>query len=206
MDPFDTLLIDLYGVIIKESKGNFIPYTYAHFSQKEHERLTRLFRDEKLFTKASNGEITSDDFLSQLGFNDPGFHMRMYLENHLSLDEEFCLFAEKASKKYGLVLLSNDVSEWSRHILAYYHLDSYFKDKIVSGDVKCRKPGEQIFQIALERTGKRPERCIFVDNSAANLNTAARLGIKPILFNRDKEKFDGPAVNSFRELELLLNI
>ncbi len=29
------LLIDMYGVIIKESKGYFIPYTFAHFEQSE---------------------------------------------------------------------------------------------------------------------------------------------------------------------------
>lgn len=31
------LLIDMYGVIIKESKGYFIPYTFEHFDRKEKE-------------------------------------------------------------------------------------------------------------------------------------------------------------------------
>lgn len=35
MDKKQTLLIDMYGVIIKESKGYFIPYTYEHFDQSE---------------------------------------------------------------------------------------------------------------------------------------------------------------------------
>ncbi len=49
-----TLLLDMYGVIIKESKGYFIPYTFEHFDKKEHDRLTRVFREECLFTKAGN--------------------------------------------------------------------------------------------------------------------------------------------------------
>ncbi len=65
------LLLDMYGVIIKESKGYFIPYTYEHFDTKEHDRLTRAFREECLFTKAGNGEISSDEFLSRLGYPDP---------------------------------------------------------------------------------------------------------------------------------------
>ena len=34
------LLLDMYGAIIKESKGYFIPYTFEHFDKKEHDRLT----------------------------------------------------------------------------------------------------------------------------------------------------------------------
>ena len=65
------LFIDMYGVIIKESKGYFIPYTYEHFEQTEHDRLTKAFREENLFTKADNGDLSSDEFLSQLGYSNP---------------------------------------------------------------------------------------------------------------------------------------
>ena len=61
-----TLLIDMYGVILEESKGNFIPYTYNHFPESEYDRITHLFRVEKLFTQAGYGRISSDAFLTQL--------------------------------------------------------------------------------------------------------------------------------------------
>ena len=61
-----TILIDMYGVILEESKGFFIPYTFNAFDQSEYDRLTRQFREENLFTKASNGELTSDEFLTRL--------------------------------------------------------------------------------------------------------------------------------------------
>ena len=57
------LLIDMYGVILKESKGYFIPYTREHFEPGEHERLKKAFFEEKLFTRAQLGELTSDEFL-----------------------------------------------------------------------------------------------------------------------------------------------
>ena len=62
----DTIFFDMYGVIIEESKGNFLPYTYSHFDESEHEGLTRLFREEQLFTRAGNGEFGSDEFLARL--------------------------------------------------------------------------------------------------------------------------------------------
>ena len=33
MQNISTILLDMYGVIIEESKGNFIPYTYEHFNE-----------------------------------------------------------------------------------------------------------------------------------------------------------------------------
>lgn len=195
----------MYGVILEESKGNFLPYTYKHFDESEYERLTLQFRQEKLFTRAANGEMTSDEFLSRLGFNNPQFHMRDYIEHYLTLDPGFIPFAKKYSAKYDFVLLSNDVSEWSAYITEHYGLDKYFTRKIVSGDVKCRKPDREIFETALSEIGRKPEECCFVDNSVQNLLTAAELGIEPILFNRDHEEYNGTVVNSFTELAELLN-
>lgn len=198
------ILFDMYGVILEESKGNFIPYTYQHFDETEYDRITKLFRQEHLFTKAGNGEISSDEFLSLLGFDDPQYHMRDYIENHLTLDGGFIPFAEAHYKKYELILLSNDVSEWSAYITEHYRLDKYFRHKLVSGDVQCRKPDRKIYELALEISGKQPEECIFIDNSVKNLDAADELGIYPILFNRDNEQYGGAVVNNFEELSEML--
>lgn len=213
MQGINTILIDMYGVILEESKGYFIPYTYQHFPETEYERLTRQFRVEKLFTKAGVGELDSDTFLELLGFQDTQFHMKDYIENYLTLDAGFIPFAEKYSKKYNeaakseeaktkfdIVLLSNDVSQWSTYITEYHGLNGYFSDKIVSADVGCRKPQKEIYELALKRIGKRAEECCFIDNSVSNLKVAAELGILPILFNRDKEEYNGIVVNTFEEL------
>ena len=217
MQGINTILIDMYGVILEESKGNFIPYTYQHFPETEYERLTRQFRVEKLFTKAGVGELDSDTFLELLGFQDTQFHMKDYIENYLTLDAGFIPFAEKYSKKYNeaakseeaktkfdIVLLSNDVSQWSTYITEYHGLNGYFSDKIVSADVGCRKPQKEIYELALKRIGKKAEECCFIDNSVSNLKVAAELGILPILFNRDQEAYDGIVINTFAELAELI--
>ena len=84
--------------------------------------------------------------LTLLGYDNPVFHMKNYIENYLTLDSGFIPFAEKYYEQYDFVLLSNDVSEWSRYITEYHRLDRYFKEKIVSGDVKCRKPERKIYE------------------------------------------------------------
>ncbi len=198
------LLLDMYGVIIKESKGYFIPYTFEHFGEKEHNRLTGAFREENLFTKAGNGELSSDEFLSLLGYQDPAKTMRDYLTNFLTLDPEFLWFAERNYKQYDFILLSNDVKEWSKYLLNLHGLQKYFKETIVSGEIHMRKPENRIFAYVTEHLQCSPQDCIFVDNSVQNLNAAQKMGINAVLFNRDHEVYSGNTVNNFQELDCIL--
>lgn len=198
------LLLDMYGVIIEESKGNFIPYTLQHFPVSEHEELIRKIKVDQLFTKAGNGELTSDAFLRQMGYQDTDFAMKDYLSNYLTLDPKFRSFAERVKNKYDLVLLSNDVFEWSEFLSDYYKINDFFTMKIVSGAIHYRKPQIEIFTYAMEQLKCSAEDCIFVDNSVKNLDAAERLGMVPVLFNRDKEDYDGIVVNNFGELEAFL--
>lgn len=198
------LLIDMYGVIIKESKGYFIPYTFEHFDRKEHDRLIKAFREDCLFTKAGNGHLSSDEFLSLLGYSDPTETMRDYLTNYLTFDNDFLQFAEHNYKQYDFVLLSNDVKEWSRYLLELHGIQKYFKGCIVSGEIHMRKPESRIFDYAIGHIQCSPQECILVDNSVQNLNAAQNAGINTVLFNRDHEAYAGNIVNNFQELDSIL--
>lgn len=200
------LLLDMYGVIIKESKGYFVPYTLQYFEKQEHERLIKAFREEKCFTKAQLGELSNQEFLEYLGYVEPRKTMGDYLINYLTLDEQFKPFAKKYSGVMGFCLLSNDVSEWSEFLTEYHGLNPYFQEKIVSGDVGMRKPNKEIFVYTLDKLGCKPEECIFVDNSVKNLLVAKELGMRTILFNRDGEEYGGRVVNDFVELGKMLEI
>lgn len=201
MERSKVLLIDMYGVIIKESKGYFIPYTFQHFPETEYDRLTNAFKVERVFSKAQKGTLTNEEFLSYLGYENPRETMEDYLINFLTLDEQFPDFAAKMAGRMEMCLLSNDVLEWSEFLTDYHGMNPYFKDKIVSGEVHLRKPDKAIFECALERLQCKPEDCIFVDNSVKNLRVAEELGMQTILFNRDGEEYEGNVVNDFWELE-----
>ncbi len=81
------LLLDMYGVIIKESKGFFIPYTLQHFDNKEHDRLIKAFKKEQCFTRAQKGYLSNEEFLKYLGYTFPKHTMEDYLKNYLSSDK-----------------------------------------------------------------------------------------------------------------------
>lgn len=206
MEKKRLLLLDMYGVIIKESKGYFIPYTFEHFDAGEHDRLTRAFREENLFTKAGNGELSSDDFLSRLGYSNPAETMRDYLTNFLTLDQGFLQFAECNYRRFDFVLLSNDVREWSEFLFELHGLQRYFKARIVSGEIRMRKPEKRIFDYTTGYLQCSPQECIFVDNSVQNLYAAQGTGMHGVLFNRDHAVYSGTIVNSFQELDSFLNM
>ena len=204
MEKRRVLLLDMYGVIIKERKGYFIPYTFEHFDKKEYDRLAKAFQEECLFTKAGNGDLSSDEFLSMLGYSNPEETMWDYLTHFLTFDKDFLQFAEFNYKRYDFVLLSNDVKEWSKYLFELYGLQKYFKDSIVSGEIHMRKPESRIFVYAIEHIKCDPQKCIFVDNSVKNLNAAQEIGINTVLFNRDNEVYSGNIVNSYEELDKVL--
>jgi len=188
------IIFDMYGVIIKESKGNFIPYVYTHFPNTDRSLIR--------FSATQKGEITADEFITALGFTDSEAVTRDYIENYLTFNSDFITFAEKFKDKYDYILLSNDVLEWSKYITSHYDLDKYFTHKIVSGDVGFRKPDKEMFELAVS---KRDTDYIFIDNSVRNLSAAAEFGIRPILFNCDNEVYDGETVYSFAELERIIS-
>ncbi len=77
-----------------------------------------------------------------------------------------------------LVALSN----WSAETFplvraqeAYRFLDR-FERNFLSGELGLIEPEPAIFEHLLSATGRRPESCLFIDDSAANIATAERLG------------------------------
>jgi 2-haloacid dehalogenase len=57
-----------------------------------------------------------------------------------------------------------------------------FEDIIVSGEVGVAKPDPEIFEILRKRIGHDLGACIFIDDSAANIEAAGRAGLDTILF------------------------
>lgn len=83
---------------------------------------------------------------------------------------------------YALHGLSNFSVEKFRLVQSRYAFFDMFESILLSAEVGLLKPDARIFEIMLERIGKRPEECIYIDDSAANIETARRLGMQTIHF------------------------
>lgn len=59
-----------------------------------------------------------------------------------------------------------------------YEFLALFRDIYVSGSLRLAKPAEPIFRHALTAMPAAAEQCLYIDDSAANVATASRLGMR----------------------------
>lgn len=95
---------------------------------------------------------------------------------------------------YGLTNWSSETYHASRAAMPFLDRMAY---TAVSGDLKMAKPEPAIFRHLLDVIGKPAEACAFIDDNAANIDAARKLGIRAVLF-----KNDGSATTALRAMGL----
>ncbi len=83
---------------------------------------------------------------------------------------------------YPLYGLSNWSTEKFNLVRPKYDFFSWFDDIVISGAVKLIKPDPQIFALFLKHIQRTAEECVYIDDSAANVAAADRLGFITIHF------------------------
>jgi FMN phosphatase YigB (HAD superfamily) len=90
---------------------------------------------------------------------------------------------EGLGRRYRLVLVSNTNALHFEMIRETYgHLLRHFDHLVLSYEVRAMKPLPEIFQVAVERAGCRPEECFYTDDIAAYVEAARRMGIDAVAF------------------------
>ena len=87
-------------------------------------------------------------------------------------------------KHYPVYLLSNtNEVHWQHAITRFFpykgwQVGDYFDRMFLSYELHQVKPGEEIFRTVMAETGVNPEETLFIDDAAANCETARRLGLQ----------------------------
>ena len=192
------VLLDMYGVVLKDSGDSFYPYVNRTFPDLTPRDIYRHW------DRADVGEITSHEVFRLLGYTgDIAAIERTYLDT-IEINDSFYAFAEEARRHGKLALVSNDSSEWSRYLRTRFGIHDCFDVITVSGDLKIKKPDPRIFIHTLERLGCNAADCVYVDDRRYNLAAAQALGMDAVLFNSRGVDYDCKAVHSFEELGRLL--
>ncbi len=101
----------------------------------------------------------------------------------------------KGTPLYGLTNWSAETFPRTRPRFAFFEC---FRHIVVSGEVKLAKPDPAIYRLLLARIGAPAQTCVFVDDSAKNVEAAKSMGMHALLF-------EGPAKlrSDFEALGLL---
>lgn len=94
---------------------------------------------------------------------------------------------EKLSKRYRLALLSNTDPIHVAHMEASYDFFRFFPARIYSCGVGASKPNPLIYREALRACKVSAEEALYIDDVAAYVEAARRLGMKGVVFESPKQ-------------------
>ena len=189
------VILDMYGVIVKDTGDGFYEFVNRTFPKIE---TAYMYKE---WDRANIGEITSLEVLRVFGYKDNVEKVEKEYLDSIEINEGFYDFALEVRKHCKLALISNDISNWSSFLRDKYKLNEYFDVITVSGDLKIKKPDKRIFEYTLESLGCIAEECVYVDDRRSNLNAARAMGMAAVLFNSRNVEYDGKIVRDFKELE-----
>lgn len=192
------IVLDMYGVIVKQTGDDFVPYVQRTFPDLKPDEIY------KPWFKADIGELTSLEVWKSLGFKGDIEKIEKDYLDTIEINECFLDFVSAVNKHYKMAIISNDSSRWSQYIREKFDINKYFDVISISGDLKIQKPDERIFQITIEQLGCRAEDCLYVDDREGNLDVASKIGMNTVLFNSRNVLYDGTTVTSFTQLSDML--
>jgi putative hydrolase of the HAD superfamily len=108
-----------------------------------------------------------------------------HFASHCELFPEVKGVLEELSKKYRLAIISNAMPsmDW---IFDRLGIRRYFDSFILSAFVNEEKPGEAIYNIALNHAKATKEESIFIDDKIENIAGAERVGIRGLHLDRNR--------------------
>ncbi|MFB5087751.1 HAD family hydrolase [Psychrobacillus sp. PGGUH221] len=123
-----------------------------------------------------------------------------HFAGHCELFPEVKGLLEELSKEYRLAVISNAMPsmDW---IFDRLGIRKYFDSIILSAFVKEEKPGEAIYNIALNHAKAIKEESIFIDDKIENIEGAERVGIRGIYLDRNRVNL----LELLREQQLIEN-
>lgn len=132
------------------------------------------------------GELPIEDFNRILGqqFGLPDFEWRSYYLEGVEPIEDMHGLLKWVAENYQIGLLTNIMPGQISSMLEKGLIPSLPYVAIVdSSEVKTIKPEPEIFEIATQKAGVRPEEILLVDDSRANIMAAERAGWKVLWFD-----------------------
>ena len=179
-EPFDVILFDLGGVLIElTGVPAMIEWTKGRFTE---DQLWERWLSSPAVREFEKGQSTPEQFSgAMIAEFDLDVSADMFLSEFLYWPRRTYpgtkTLLEDLASRYTLASLSN-ISElhWER-ICNEMELTALFNSNFPSFKTGYVKPDREAYLNALGKLKCRPERVLFMDDNAANVNTAVSMGM-----------------------------
>jgi putative hydrolase of the HAD superfamily len=174
--PFAAVLSDLDGVL-----RHFDHAVQADIEARYGLPLMTTAFDPELITPPTLGLATeaqwAESIVTALGGDERARRaVAEFMEVPFWVDEEVRALLAKAQQYVPVIIVTNAMDTVEEH-LDRLGLTYFADDLVSSARVGVAKPDRRIYEIAAERAGVAPERCLFVDDRLPNVEAARSLGM-----------------------------
>jgi putative hydrolase of the HAD superfamily len=187
---YEAIFFDFGGVIVGSPFEAFNRYEATSGLPRDFiRRVNSVNSDANAWALLERNEISPDDFDGL--FAEESLHLGHRIPGSVVLDlihgdvrpEMIAAIDLLKAHDYALACLTNNVvsgRDDDERTRALTPILARFDHVIESSKVGVRKPERRFYEIACERAGVEPARCVFLDDLGVNLKTARNMGMATI--------------------------
>lgn len=191
------LIFDLGGVLVSLDRKRCLDNFSDKLGFEDFGEYLNPYAQKGFFAKFENGDITAAQFRDEVRE-----HCKKEGVQDEMIDSALDSFLTEVSpykvkllldlkEKYNLYLLSNvNPIAWKKCCELFFQaqgvdIEDVFEKLYLSYEQKASKPGKLIYEKVLEDSGIVPGESLFIDDSAANIETGREMGLNVLLYNVD---------------------
>lgn len=187
------VFFDFDGVITLEKQGT--PPMVSYIAEETGLHLQVVETAYRRHNRALLlGEITHKEmwqsFCEELG-TELDYEILKGAFLNITLDRAVIAYIRELKEKYIIGLITDNKVDRIETILREKELESLFDVVVISAEVHAWKTEEAIFTEALRRSGLEPQECVFIDNTAGNLEVPGKMGFRTVFFDDGKRELEG---------------
>ena len=185
------IIFDLGGVVLRWNPDDILGHFYA--DEASRSRMKREVFQHPDWLEMDRGVLLEHEAIQRLHERTgrPAAEMSALMQavrdSLQPIPETLVLLEELAGQHIPLYCLSNMPATTAHYLRHRHSFWSLFRGIVISGEVKLLKPDPQIFEYIVQRFGLTPDSTVFIDDHLPNIESAARLGFKTVLFGDPAE-------------------
>ena len=187
MNPKKAIIFDLDGVIVDTAKYHYLAWRKIaldlgfDFSEAQNEMLKGVSRVQSLEFLLESGQVTLSQSEKERLLREKNEHY-LSLISHMNETEllEGIPALLRALRTHQIPFALGSASKNARLILDALHLTDWFTAIVDGNEVTQAKPDPEVFLIAAQKLGYKPEDCIVVEDSQAGIQAANAVGMTSV--------------------------
>ncbi len=188
MKEIKKIIFDIGNVLVRFDPLEYLVKSYGEDFETIKLLHQHVFSGEE-WKLLDQGMITSEEAVDRISKRIPKYkdvvekiilHWETFLIDEISTSVYFLKKFKDAG--YKIYALSNFPERGYVYTEKRYPFFELFDGKVISYEVKEMKPGRKIYEILMKKYDLKPEECVFIDDTLANIEAAKEMGMKGIHF------------------------